>query len=74
MVGAPLEPVPRLEVIEGTAASALNGGPVWVLRGVTSNERYVSRSEHDALVARQEPLGREGSIRAALIPITKTDT
>ena len=52
VVGAPLEPVPRLEVIEGTAASALNGGPVWVLRGVTSNERYVSRSEHDALVAR----------------------
>ena len=74
MVGAPLEPVPRLDVIEGTAASALSGSPAWVLRGVTSNERYVSRSEHDALVARQEPLGREGSIRAALIPITKTDT
>ena len=74
VVGAPLEPVPKLELIEGTATSALGGTPVWVLRGVTSNERYVSRSEHDALVAKQEALGREGSTRAALIPITKTDT
>jgi chlorite dismutase len=40
---------------------------------VTSNERYVSRSEHDALAAQQEPLGREGSTRAALIPITKSE-
>ena len=74
VVGAPLEPVPKLEVIEGAAASALGGSPAWVLRGVTSNERYVSRSEHDALVAKQEALGRKGSTRAALIPITKTDT
>ena len=41
---------------------------------MTSNERYVSRSEHDALVAKQAALGREDSTRAALIPITKTDT
>jgi chlorite dismutase len=74
VVGAPLEAVPKLEVIEGTAARALGGSPAWVLRGVTSNERYVSRSEHDALLAKQEGLGREGSTRAALIPITKTDT
>ena len=73
VVGAPLEPAPKLVVIEGTAASALGASPVWVLRGVTSNERYVARSEHDALVAKQEALGREGSTRAALIPITKTD-
>jgi chlorite dismutase len=45
---------------------------VWVLRGVTSNERYVSRVEHDALVAKQESLGRLESTRAALIPITKS--
>jgi len=60
--------------MEGTAASTHGGNPAWVLRGVTSNERYVSRSEHDALVAKQEGLGRAGSTRAALIPITKTDT
>jgi chlorite dismutase len=68
-----LERVPRLDVIEGPATSAVGASPVWVLRGVTSNERYMSRTEHDALVAKQEPLGREGSTRAALIPITKTD-
>jgi hypothetical protein len=52
--------VPKLEVIEGTAASALGGSLTWVLRGVTSNERYVSRNEH-ALLAKQEALGREDS-------------
>ncbi len=44
-----------------------------MLRGVTSNERYVSAIEHDALVTKQEPLGRTASTRAALIPITKSD-
>jgi len=73
VAGAPLEPVSRLEMIEGRATSGLDGRPAWVLRGVTSNERYVSRSEHDALVTRQESLGREASTRAALIPITKSD-
>jgi chlorite dismutase len=73
VVGAPLEPVPKLEVIEGAPPRAFGSSPAWVLRGVTSNERYVSRSEHDTLVAKQEALGREDSTRAALIPITKTD-
>jgi chlorite dismutase len=45
----------------------------WVLRGVTSNERYVTRSEHTALVANQAPLGRREATRAALIPVRKTD-
>lgn len=40
---------------------------------MTSNDRYVSRIEHDALVTEQEPLGRAASTRAALIPITKSD-
>ena len=73
VAGAPLEPVSRLEMIEGRATSGLDGRPGWVLRGVTSNERYASRSEHDALVTKQESLGREASTRAALIPITKSD-
>lgn len=60
-------------MIEGNAASRLDGRPAWVLRGVTSNERYVSRTEHEALVTTQEPLGRAASTRAALIPITKSD-
>jgi chlorite dismutase len=73
VAGAPLEPTSRLEVIEGKAASRLDERPAWILRGVTSNERYVSRIEHDALVTKQERLGRAESTRAALIPITKSD-
>ena len=73
VAGAPLKPVSRLAMVEGAQPSGPDGSSAWVLRGVTSNERYVSRSEHDALAAQQEPLGRVGSTRAALIPITKSD-
>jgi hypothetical protein len=73
VAGAPLEPTSRLEMIEGEAGRRLDWRPTWNLRGVTSNERYVSRIEHEALVARQEPLGRGASTRAALIPITKSE-
>jgi Chlorite dismutase len=73
VAGAPLEPVSRLEVIECWAAHSRDGQPAWVLRGVTSNERYVSRSEQEALVSKQAPLGREAATRAALIPITKSE-
>jgi hypothetical protein len=44
----------------------------WVLRGVASYERYVTRLEREALVARQEELGRPQATRAALIPIRKS--
>lgn len=43
----------------------------WILHGVTSNERYVERSEKEKLVAAQEGLGRPGATFAALIPIRK---
>lgn len=43
----------------------------WVLRGVTSNERYVERSEKDQLVSKQEGLGRATANCAAMIPIRK---
>jgi hypothetical protein len=71
VVGAPLESVRRLDVIEGDAARQRRGA-TWTLCGVTSNERYLTRAEHDALVARQQALGRTASTRAALIPITKS--
>jgi hypothetical protein len=73
VAGAPLEPTSRLEVTEEATGRRLDWRPAWILRGVTSNERYVSRIEHDALVAKQDPLGRRASTRAALIPITKSD-
>jgi len=74
VAGAALAPAPRLSVLQGSAATG--GGPpgtAWMLRGVTSNERYVTREEREALRARQEPLGRPAATRAALIPITKSD-
>jgi chlorite dismutase len=70
--GEPLPAAARLSVLEGAAAARAGDGATWVLRGVTSNERYVTRHEHDELAARQEPLGRPGSTRAALIPIKKS--
>lgn len=44
----------------------------WVLRGITSHERYVTRAEKSALVAKQEGLGRPQATCAALIPIRKS--
>jgi chlorite dismutase len=71
--GAPLAPASHLEILEGRAFTGSVDDVSWVLRGVTSNERYISRAEHDDLVARQEALGRPGSTRAALIPIKKSE-
>jgi chlorite dismutase len=71
VTGAPLETVERLAVLEGVSSPLPN--IVWMLRGVTSNERYVNRREHEQLAAIQESLGRPGSTRAALIPIRKSD-
>ena len=46
----------------------------WILRGVTSNERYLERPEKEKLVATQEGLGRPAATFAALIPIRKNAT
>jgi len=69
--GEGLADASRLAVIEGRAD--MPATPAWVLRGVTSNERYVSRVEHEQLVAKQPMLGRAEATRAALIPIRKSD-
>jgi hypothetical protein len=66
--GAPLASAERLDVVSGTDAG---GTANWVLRGITSNERYVTRGEKQQLVATQEGLGRPASTCAALIPIRK---
>ena len=60
----------RVSIVAGPVAQ-LPQGASWLLRGVTSNERYVVREEKTALVSKQEGLGREASTRAALIPIRK---
>ncbi len=60
----------RLNIVQGHA-SALPDGAVWQLRGVASNERYVTRPEKELLLAQQASLDRAEAGRAALIPIRK---
>ena len=60
----------RLAVIEGrdTPPPAHSD---WVLRGITSNERYVLREEKNELLSKQQRLGRAEATCAALIPLRK---
>ena len=68
--GDPLPWAPRLAVAADSAPDLPEAGP-WSLRGITSNERYVTRAEKIALAARQEGLSRVQATHAALIPIRK---
>lgn len=70
VVGDPLPAVDRVDVVTGAVAAVPEGGK-WILRGVTSNDRYVTRAEKDSLAKKQVPLGRPDSTLAALIPIRK---
>ena len=67
--GEALPQVARLSVIG--PGMAYPSGSRWLLRGVTSNERYVTRAERDELRAVQEGLGRPTATCAAMIPIRK---
>ncbi|MEO6291079.1 MAG: chlorite dismutase family protein [Burkholderiaceae bacterium] len=70
ITGQPLAAAPCIDVVAGTPA--LPVGASWLLRGITSNERYVERTEKTTLVSMQEGLGRAQATCAALIPIRKT--
>ena len=72
LAGAPIATVERLNLVAGSVAS-VPPGAAWVLRGVTSNERYVTRSEKEQLVAQQADLGRAEATRAAIIPLRKSE-
>jgi chlorite dismutase len=72
IVGAPLPQASRLDVVNSLVASPPPGA-VWLLRGVSSNERYVTRAEHQLLLAKQPALGRPEAVHAALIPIRKSN-
>ena len=71
LAGPALPPVPRLAIFDGSHPTS-PADSIWLLRGVTSYERYVHRAERSALVARQPDLGRPNATRAALIPIKKS--
>jgi hypothetical protein len=68
--GESLPPVERI-AIESGAADTLPAGARWLLRGATSNDRYVTRSEKTSLLQTQAPLGRPEATHGALIPIRK---
>jgi chlorite dismutase len=70
IVGEPLLEAKRLNVVSGSKMQLETNAP-WVLRGITSNERYVKRGEKSEIVAKQQGLARPEATCAALIPIRK---
>ncbi len=71
VMGEPLKPVNRIAIHSDGGAVSLTTGSQWILRGVTSNERYATRIEKEQLIAKQVAIGRVEANRAALIPIRK---
>jgi hypothetical protein len=71
VVGEALPAVERLDIVDGSVPD-IPAGAKWILRGVTSNERYATRLEKEELSRRQATLGRPEATRAALIPIRKS--
>jgi Chlorite dismutase len=71
IVGQSLEIAACLEIQNADLLAAPDGSR-WHLRGVTSNQRYVTRPEQVSLAASQAGLGRPEASCAALIPITNT--
>ena len=67
--GEGIAPVAWLSVVG--PGMAYPAGAKWLLRGVVSNERYVTREEREGLRAVQEGLGRPAAVQGAMIPIRK---
>ncbi len=67
--GIGLEAVERVQIVHGEWKES---GAAWVLRGLTSNLRYATRVEVEALRASQPALARPEARCAALIPIKKS--
>lgn len=72
IVGKPLPAATRLEIAAGAELPS-DSPAAWVLRGITSNERYVVRAERNRIVASQRALGRSEATCGALIPIRKNE-
>ena len=73
VIGDGLAPIDRLEVVDGRIET-LPQGAKWILRGVTSYEKYVTSAEHERLLSSQPPLNRPEATCAALIPIRKVES
>jgi hypothetical protein len=70
IAGQPIPAAARVDVVSGHIWPASREAK-WVLRGVTSNERYEVHDEKEQIVARQPALGRPEAVCAALILIRK---
>ena len=70
VVGDSLPIVERLDVVSRPLPE-LPPGAQWALSGITSNARYVTAAEKEALASKQVDPGRRHALRAALIPIKK---
>jgi hypothetical protein len=71
LCGPPLTRPVRLAVLENDA-TLTTGHPDWILRGVTSHQRYTTRAEALALASAQPSLRRPEATNAVLIPIRKS--
>lgn len=72
LIGEPIPEAEKLEIYPAQTAIPETHHR-WLLRGIRSNERYVTREERKQLTAVQEGLGRPESTCAALIPIRKSE-
>ncbi|HEU4402714.1 MAG TPA: chlorite dismutase family protein [Candidatus Polarisedimenticolia bacterium] len=71
VTGEPLAQIARVAIVNRRLDS-LPAGARWLLRGVTSHERYVTRDEQELRAVKTPALGRAGATCAALIPIKKS--
>ncbi len=68
--GDTLPPAARLAVVDGDGAEGAEGR--WALRGMVAHGESTHEAEDEALVAKQEPLGRPEARCAALIAVRKS--
>lgn len=72
IAGEPLPEAAMLDVVSGRDAKLSSGEAGWILRGITSNERYTVHDEKDRLLARQPAPVRAEAVCAAFIPLRKS--
>jgi chlorite dismutase len=72
VTGDGLAHVTHIDVLESSITKTNTG--LWVLKGFTSNVRYVEKEEKEKLISIQAELGRPIATCAALIPIRKSET
>src|SRR5690606_799004 len=70
LTGEPLAPAERLNLIDSQEFPERRGA-AWLLSGITSYDRYLTRGEKAALTGKQPDLGQPEATCAALIPIRK---